>query len=79
MAKFTLPFLQTFYFTGRLSSRDPNMQNIPIKDDESRELRKMFVSSFEDGGITSADYNQIELRLMAHLSNDENMKSAFFE
>lgn len=70
-------FLQTFTSTGRLSSRDPNMQNIPIKDDESRELRKMFVSSFEDGGITSADYNQIELRLMAHLSNDENMKSAF--
>lgn len=70
-------FLQTFTSTGRLSSRDPNMQNIPIKDDESRELRKMFVSSFEGGGITSADYNQIELRLMAHLSNDENMKSAF--
>lgn len=70
-------FLQTFTSTGRLSSREPNMQNIPIKDDESRELRKMFVSSFENGGITSADYNQIELRLMAHLSNDENMKNAF--
>lgn len=66
-------FMQRTTSTGRLSSREPNLQNLPIRDDEGRQLRKMFVSSFDDGSIVSADYNQIELRLMANFSKDENM------
>ena len=63
--------------TGRLSSREPNLQNIPVRSDEGKELRKLFTSSFADGCIVSADYNQIELRLMAHFSGDENLVKAF--
>jgi DNA polymerase-1 len=59
--------------TGRLSSREPNLQNLPIRDEEGKVLRKMFSSSFKNGTIISADYNQIELRLMANFSEDENM------
>lgn len=70
-------FLQSFTSTGRLSSREPNLQNIPVRDDESKELRKLFVSSFENGYIMSADYNQIELRLMAIMSKDENLINDF--
>ena len=70
-------FLQNFTSTGRLSSREPNLQNIPVRDDESKELRKLFVSSFENGYIMSADYNQIELRLMAILSQDKNLLNDF--
>jgi len=66
-------FMQRTTSTGRLSSREPNLQNLPIRDDEGRVLRKMFSSSFENGTIISADYNQIELRLMANFSKDENM------
>lgn len=66
-------FMQRTTSTGRLSSREPNLQNLPIRDDEGKELRKMFSSSFENGTIISADYNQIELRLMANFSEDENM------
>ncbi|MBE5741033.1 MAG: DNA polymerase I [Clostridiales bacterium] len=66
-------FMQRTTSTGRLSSREPNLQNLPIRDDEGRVLRKMFSSSFENGTIISADYNQIELRLMANFSQDENM------
>ena len=66
-------FMQRTTSTGRLSSREPNLQNLPIRDDEGRALRKMFASSFEGGSIISADYNQIELRLMANFSEDENM------
>ncbi len=66
-------FMQRTTSTGRLSSREPNLQNLPIRDDEGRELRKMFSSSFEGGTMISADYNQIELRLMANFSKDENM------
>ncbi len=66
-------FMQRTTSTGRLSSREPNLQNLPIRDDEGRALRKMFASSFEDGCIVSADYNQIELRLIANFSGDENM------
>lgn len=72
-------FLQTYTSTGRLSSREPNLQNIPVRDEESRLLRKLFVSSFDNGGITSADYNQIELRLMADHSNDQQMIKDFIE
>ena len=63
--------------TGRLSSREPNLQNLPIRDDEGRSLRKMFSSAFEEGTLVSADYNQIELRLMANFSGDENMISDY--
>ena len=66
-------FMQRTTSTGRLSSREPNLQNLPIRDDEGRALRKMFSSSYEDGTIISADYNQIELRLIANFSGDENM------
>lgn len=66
-------YMQRTTSTGRLSSREPNLQNLPIRDDEGRVLRKMFKSSFENGSIVSADYNQIELRLMANFSEDENM------
>ena len=66
-------FMQRTTSTGRLSSREPNLQNLPIRDEEGRSLRKMFSSSFEGGSIVSADYNQIELRLMANFSGDENM------
>ena len=70
-------FMQRTTSTGRLSSREPNLQNLPIRDEEGRELRKMFSSSFEDGTLISADYNQIELRLMANFSQDENMISDY--
>lgn len=70
-------FNQTLTATGRLSSSEPNLQNIPVRDDEGKILRKMFVSSFKDGYIVSADYSQIELRLLAHLSNDSNLIKAF--
>ena len=66
-------FMQRTTSTGRLSSREPNLQNLPIRDDEGKALRKMFISSFENGTIISADYNQIELRLIANFSGDENM------
>ncbi|NDV57732.1 DNA polymerase I [Bacteroides sp. 519] len=69
-------FNQTITATGRLSSSNPNLQNIPIRDDEGREIRKAFVP---DEGCTffSADYSQIELRIIAHLSEDKNMIEAF--
>ena len=71
-------FNQTVTATGRLSSSNPNLQNIPIRDDNGREVRKAFIP--DDGCIFfSADYSQIELRLMAHLSGDENLISAFLE
>lgn len=66
-------FMQRTTSTGRLSSREPNLQNLPIRDDEGRILRKMFLSSFENGTLISADYNQIELRLIANFSQDEIM------
>ena len=70
-------FMQKSTSTGRLSSREPNLQNLPIRDDEGRRLRKMFCSSFDGGCIVSADYNQIELRLMANFSGDENMTNDY--
>lgn len=67
---------QTVTATGRLSSSDPNLQNIPVRDEVGREIRKTFVA--EDGCIfLSADYSQIELRVLAHLSQDPNLVSAF--
>jgi DNA polymerase-1 len=70
-------FNQTQTATGRLSSSDPNLQNLPIRDEEGRQLRKVFISRFKNGSIISADYNQIELRLMAHYSQDENLIRAY--
>ncbi len=70
-------FNQTVAATGRLSSSNPNFQNIPIRTEIGRKIRKAFVPSKENHLILSADYSQIELRIMAHLSGDEAMKAAF--
>lgn len=70
-------FNQTLTATGRLSSSEPNLQNIPIRKEEGKNLRKIFIPSFEDGLIVSADYSQIELRLLASFSGDEKLISAF--
>jgi DNA polymerase-1 len=70
-------FNQTVTATGRLSSNNPNLQNIPIRDAKGREIRKAFIPSDEDHVLLSADYSQIELRLMAHLSQDKGMIDAF--
>ena len=72
-------FIQTMASTGRLTSREPNLQNIPVRTDEGKELRKLFTSSFDDGVIISADYSQIELRLLAHFCKDENLIKCFNE
>lgn len=69
-------FNQTVTATGRLSSSNPNLQNIPIRDDNGKEIRKAFIPN-EGELFFSADYSQIELRIMAHLSEDENMVAAF--
>lgn len=63
--------------TGRLSSNDPNLQNIPVRGELGRELRKFFIAEDENHVLIDADYSQIELRLLAHLSGDENMIAAF--
>jgi DNA polymerase-1 len=68
---------QTIAATGRLSSQDPNLQNIPIKDEEGRWLRKAFVPSGPDFELLSLDYSQIELRIMAHYSQDPQMLEAY--
>lgn len=70
-------FNQTIAATGRLSSVNPNLQNIPIREERGREIRKSFIPSDEEHILLAADYSQIELRLMAHLSEDENMIDAF--
>ncbi|MDU6878590.1 DNA polymerase I [Clostridium tepidum] len=72
-------FNQTVTATGRLSSTEPNLQNIPIKYEMGREIRKVFIPNTQDSVILSADYSQIELRVLAHISNDENMINAFNE
>ncbi len=70
-------FNQTGTATGRLSSAEPNLQNIPVKTAMGRRFRKYFVPKNEDYVIVGADYSQIELRLLAHISSDENMREAF--
>ena len=71
-------FNQTVTATGRLSSSNPNLQNIPIRNEDGKEIRKAFIP--DDGcEFFSADYSQIELRIMAHLSGDTNMIEAFKE
>ncbi|MBR7004980.1 MAG: DNA polymerase I [Bacteroidales bacterium] len=72
-------FNQALTATGRLSSSNPNLQNIPIRTDRGREIRKAFVPGTPEGLILSADYSQIELRIMAHLSCDQHLVKAFKE
>ena len=70
-------FNQALTATGRLSSSNPNLQNIPIRTERGKEIRKAFVAGSADGIIVSADYSQIELRIMAHLSQDQHLIQAF--
>ena len=70
-------FNQTIAATGRLSSTNPNLQNIPIRDENGREIRKAFIASDNDHTFLSADYSQIELRIMAAVSGDKVMTEAF--
>lgn len=70
-------FNQTVTVTGRLSSAEPNLQNIPVRTELGRELRKMFIASSDDNILLDADYSQIELRILAHMSDDTVMKNAF--
>lgn len=70
-------FNQALTATGRLSSSNPNLQNIPIRTERGKEIRKAFVAGSADGLIVSADYSQIELRIMAHLSQDQHLIQAF--
>ncbi len=70
-------FNQTVTATGRISSAEPNLQNIPMRREEGREIRKMFVPKSDDYILIDADYSQIELRILAHIANDETMIEAF--
>ena len=72
-------YAQAAVITGRLSSSEPNLQNIPIRTQEGRRVRRAFVSSHVGGKIISADYSQIELRVMAHVSEDEGLRRAFMQ
>lgn len=72
-------FNQAVTATGRLSSTNPNLQNIPVRDELGREIRKAFIADSDDCLFFSADYSQIELRIMAHLSQDPHMVQAFCE
>jgi DNA polymerase-1 len=70
-------YAQAVAVTGRLSSNNPNLQNIPIRTDKGKEIRKAFIPRDENHVLVSADYSQIELRIVAAISGDENMCAAF--
>jgi len=70
-------YMQTVAATGRLSSNNPNLQNIPIRSEKGREIRKAFIPRNDDYTLLAADYSQIELRIIAALSEDKNMQEAF--
>ena len=70
-------YIQTIAATGRLSSTDPNLQNVPIRTEEGRRIREVFVVGEGYESLMSADYSQIEMRIMAHLSGDEGLIEAF--
>ena len=72
-------YLQDLTQTGRLSSVDPNLQNIPVRLEQGRLIRKAFVPETADEVLLSSDYSQIELRVLAHISNDEHLIAAFNE
>ncbi|MFD1672733.1 DNA polymerase I [Agrilactobacillus yilanensis] len=72
-------YMQTLTQTGRLSSVDPNLQNIPVRIEEGRQIRQAFVPRHPDWEIFSSDYSQVELRVLAHISGDKNMQAAFKE
>ncbi|MDP4092706.1 MAG: DNA polymerase, partial [Bacillota bacterium] len=70
-------FNQTVTATGRISSTEPNLQNIPVRLEIGREIRKVFIPSDDSKVLLDADYSQIELRVLAHITSDENMTDAF--
>ena len=70
-------FQQTIAATGRLSSTGPNLQNIPVRTEEGRRIRECFIAGEGYASLLTADYSQIEMRIMAHLSNDEHLLAAF--
>ncbi|MBQ9781636.1 MAG: DNA polymerase I, partial [Clostridia bacterium] len=70
-------FNQTLTQTGRLSSKEPNLQNIPVRDDEGKVLRKLFIAKSPDNVLIDADYSQIELRLLAHFSESQELILAY--
>lgn len=72
-------FHQTVTATGRISSSEPNLQNIPVRTELGREVRKMFVASDENYVLVDADYSQIELRVLSHIADDKTMQKAFLE
>ncbi|PAF46386.1 DNA polymerase I [Helicobacter sp. 12S02634-8] len=72
-------FLQTGTATGRLSSKSPNLQNIPVRTQAGKQIRKGFISSSKDNALLSVDYSQIELRLLAHFCQDKNLIDAFVQ
>lgn len=72
-------FNQSLTATGRLSSSNPNLQNIPVRTEQGREIRRAFVPGGEDCLMMAADYSQIELRIMAHLCGDKHLREAFLE
>lgn len=70
-------FMQISTVTGRISSKEPNLQNIPVRTQEGKEIRRLFLPSSNERKLVTADYSQIELRILASISNDEVMKNAF--
>ena len=77
LPNYTFTFNQTITTTGRISSTEPNLQNIPVKTEMGREIRKVFIPQESTDVLLSCDYSQIELRVLAHMSDDKNMIDAF--